>query len=126
MRRGKILSDEEKNEKITKLPVWAQDEIFGLRRTVEEKTRRIVELVEGDPEADTFADPYHDESHGGTRPLGRGALIRFGGKDHDDTFDVRLEDGILRVQGNSTYPKEMALLLSHSNVVNVAFVPRVR
>lgn len=80
-----------RDERISKLPKWAQRYISELEQDNETYKAK---LSAGPEDSDTFADPYDTE-----RPLGRGTRIRFGRS--REGFTVYLDkDGELQVSSN--------------------------
>lgn len=69
---------------ISKLPKWAQAEIWRLQRN---ESSYLARLSAGPDDSDTFADPYSDAP----RPLGTGTSVEF-----------RLDDVKVRVRVNRT------------------------
>lgn len=80
--------EQQKAERIAKLPKWARQEIERLEKNV---AHYIAQLVAGDEDSDTFANPHSTAK----RPLGRGTSIEFVlGQDkrgHDLAIRVRTE-----------------------------------
>lgn len=112
------------SEDITRLPKWAQRQITSLMQQVASKDRQIAELTAGPEDSNTFADPYFPGGKG-MRPLGASPMIRFGGTDYCQTFDVQFEDGGLTLRGNSMSSNTMPVLLPvHSNEFRYVFIPR--
>lgn len=114
------------SEDLTRLPKWAQRKIAGLEQALTSRDRLIAELTAGPDDSNTFADPYYPGG-GGMRPLGNSPLIRFGGQDYCQTFDVQFEDGELTLRGNSMSSNAMPVLVPvHSNEFHYMFIPRDR
>lgn len=94
----------------TRLPKWAQQELYRLERDLESAYAR---LAEGPENSNTFADPYAKAP----RALGDSPMIefRFGTK-WGEKFQVRLEDDHLVISGGSS----LAIHPRSSNGINVA------
>lgn len=91
-------------ERETKLPVWAQDVLIGLRRELAE-ARATAEraLLQTDPEGSDAVIRRWTPRGSGDIGLGKDIVVAFKlGGDWNDTIDVRLEreSGLLVVHGD--------------------------
>lgn len=109
-----------KERDITRLPVWVQDHIHGLEMQIRNLTTTVEELSAGPEASNTFAEP-HFPGPSGSRPLGMNTEIRFGGLGHDNTFDVRYDNGELSVRASSRWDQEMIIKPRVSNAFIVSF-----
>lgn len=99
-------------ERLSRLPVWARDEIERLNRRVGELRQEVL-LVNGElGDTNTFADPHRSlvsrdlGPHDRGLPLRRNEQVRFYlGEDglSDRYIDVRVEDGRLWVHGSTGF-----------------------
>lgn len=99
-------------ERLSRLPNWAGDEIRRLNREVRE-LRQDVEMMSGDiaqGDTNTFADPHRSlrgkdfDLHDCGLPLRRNEQIRFHlseAKRSDEHIDARVEDGYLWIHGGA-------------------------
>lgn len=102
-------------ERLVKLPVYAQDEINMSRQRIEELTAELAKLVEPDHAVTTHADPYHDRP----KPIGDNPTIRHrlqGG----DEITMELGPHGIKIMGTSaSYWSTPAVFPEVSNVLHV-------
>lgn len=104
------------------LPAWARQMIQDLEVQVAQKDAEIARLSAGPEDSDTFADPFGDSPV----PLGRRAMVRFGGRSSvDDCFDVEMRGTDLYVLVNGT-TTETAIIPQSNNTTRVRKLPRAR
>jgi hypothetical protein len=87
----------------SKLPKWAQNELYRLRRDLE---RAVEAAMDGPEDSDTFVDPYFNyapdaSEHG--RPLGKGNTVRLRiGEGRQHYLDVRVRHDHVELHGGET------------------------
>ena len=113
-------TDDRSPERIAKLPVWAQDFIGGLERSVAYHKRRAEEIAQELPSNVCF-DVYDDA---GPKFLPNDSQVAFlltgDPEDWQNRVLVRIRDGELEIQaGDGLYVKPQV-----SNVISVGIVKR--
>lgn len=109
---------------VSKLPKWAQAEIADLQRQLAQREERIVQLSAGDPDSNTFLEPYWP---GPPRPVGKDTQVRFGALGFEGgSFDVQFDSttGELEVVAQSGLMREPVILPQMSNSVRFGFRER--
>jgi hypothetical protein len=103
------------NDRLSKLPVYAQDEIILLRRRVDELTTELEQLLTPDHAVTTHSDPYADRP----KPIGDNPVVRHrlaDGSEIEMTFHPHKVT--VRASGGS-FHQQMVIVPQASNVVDV-------
>lgn len=106
------------DDRLTKLPVYAQDEILMSRKRLDELTAELAALVQPDHAVTTHADPYHVRP----KPIGDNPTVRHRFPDGDEvTVEFRPEG--MKIMGTSgSYWSAPIVIPEVSNVLWVKMV----
>lgn len=104
------------DERLTKLPVYAQDEILMSRRRIEELTAELNALVNPDHAVSTHADPYADRP----KPIGDYPTIRHRLADGSE-LTIECDPHRLNITASGqSYHQQPVVIPQVSNVLAVA------
>jgi hypothetical protein len=102
-------------DRLTRLPVYAQDEIVMSRRYIAELEAELDSLVNPDHSVTTFADPHADRP----KPIGDNPTVRHRLADGSEV-EVQCQPHKVTISANgNSYHQRMTVVPQVSNVVDI-------